>query len=318
VDRYDPATGLWDRPPAFNIWAMAQAPGGLVYAGGVELENGIYVFDPAGGALLDSLTPGNSGITSNNVRAVKFDAAGKGWFGSAFNGLDVWDGRGTVTHGDDVWVHIAAQPSPQVTSIAVLGPQAAWIGTNSGAGRVENGAFTRVLTNPSLPSGQVADLALDSGGSVWIATSAGLVRADASGAGSVEVFTTADGLVDDDVRALAWDGDRGVLWVGTANGVSRVVAAAAGDPAITAGTYVYPNPARAAGTLKLGGIQNALTGEVRDLSGNVLHRFRCDPAANEIWDLRTEKGDPAPSGVYLIVLRDTSGGATTLRAAVVL
>jgi len=317
IDRYDPATGIWDQPPAYNIWAMAQAPGGLVYAGGVEHENGVYVFDAASGALLDSLTPGNSGITSNDMKAVRFDSAGKGWFGSAFNGLDVWDGRGTLAHGDDVWVHHAVQPSDQVTSIAVLSPQAAWIGTNSGAGRLENGVFTRVLVNPALPSGQVADLALDSGGNLWIATSAGLVRASASGAGSVEVFTTADGLVDNDIRALAWDSDRGVLWVGTANGISRVVSSAAGDPAITAATYVYPNPSRAAGTLRLGGIQNALTGEVRDVSGNVLHRFRCDPAANEIWDLKTAAGKPAPSGVYLIVLRDLSGGEKTLRAAVV-
>ena len=105
--------------------------------------------------------------------------------------------------------------------------------------------------------------------------------------------------------------------MGTANGISRVVAGAPGDPAITAGTYVYPNPSRAAGTLRLGGIQNALTGEIRDVSGNILHRFRCDPAANEIWDLRTAAGEPAPSGIYLVVLRDLSGGEKTLRAAVV-
>jgi len=109
---------------------------------------------------------------------------------------------------------------------------------------------------------------------------------------------------------------RGVLWVGTANGISRVVAAT-GDPAITAATYVYPNPSRVAGTLKLGGIVNTVDGEVRDLAGNVVHRFHCDPAQNEIWDLRRENGEPAASGVYLVVLRDKSGGSKTLRAAVV-
>jgi ligand-binding sensor domain-containing protein len=316
VDRLDPSTNLWDTPAAYNIWAIDQAPSGRVYAAGVELENGVYVFDAASGALLDSLTPLNSGITSNNLRAVRFDAAGKGWFGSAFNGIDVWDGGGTLAHGDDVWVHHDVAPGNQVTSIVVLGPQTAWIGTNSGAGRLENGVFTRVYIAPALPGGQVNDLALDSSGSLWMATSAGLARADASGAGSVEVFTTADGLVDDDVRALAWDPDRGVLWVGTANGISRVVAAT-GDPAITAATYVYPNPSRAAGTLKLGGIQNTLEGEIRDLAGNVVHRFTCDPAQNEIWDLRRDDGAPAASGVYLVVLRDKSGGSKTLRAAVV-
>jgi ligand-binding sensor domain-containing protein len=317
VDRYDPATGAWATPPAFNIWAIDQAPTGIVYAAGVEHENGVYALDPASGALLDSLTPANSGITSNNLHAVRFDSAGKGWFGTAFNGIDVWDGRGTPTHGDDLWVHHDVNPSNLVSSLAVLGPETAWIGTSSGAGRIENGIFTRVLTNPALPSGQVNDLTLDSGGSIWIATSAGLARADASGLGQIEVFTFADGLVDNDIRALAWDARRGVLWVGTANGVSRVVAGAQGEPGITDSAYVYPNPSRTAGMLKLGGIQNALEGEIRDLAGNVVHRFRCDPAQNEIWDLTREDGEPAPSGVYLVVLRDRSGGLKTLRAAVV-
>jgi ligand-binding sensor domain-containing protein len=317
VDRLDPGSGLWDTPSAYNIWAIDQSPSGLVYAAGVEHENGVYVFDPVSGALLDSLTPGNSGITSNNLRAARFDSAGKGWFGTAFNGIDVWDGRGTPDHVDDVWVHRIVQPSNQVTSLAVMGPETAWIGTQGGAGRIENGIFTRVLTssgNPGLPSAQVNDLALDSNGSVWIATSGGLARADASGAGAIEVFTSKDGLVDDDIRALVWDA-RGALWVGTAHGISRAVPSAGGEPGITDATYVYPNPSRSQ-SLKLGGIRNALEGEIRDLAGTVIHRFHCDPASNEIWDLRIQNGEPAPPGVYLVVLHDKSG-SKTLRAAVV-
>ena len=79
---------------------------------------------------------------------------------------------------------------------------------------------------------------------------------------------------------------------------------------------MFPNPSRAQGTLRIGGIQNALTGEVFDLAGNLVHRFRCDPAQNEIWDLRAASGEPAPSGVYLIVLHDKTR-SKTLRAAVV-
>ncbi len=315
VDRYDPATGLWDTPPAYNIWAVDAAPSPRVYAASVQHENGVYVFDESSGALLDSLTPANSGITSNNLRAVRFDSAGKGWFGTAFNGVDIWDGRGTPGHGDDLWVHVAGQPSSQVSSLVVLDPQTAWIGTASGAGRVQNGIFTRLLTISTLPGAQVNDLTQDSSGNLWIATVAGLARVDASGAGSVDVYTTADGLVDDDIRALAWDAARGVLWVGTANGISRVVPGS-GAPGISGAAYVYPNPARAADALKVGGIQNALEGEIRDVAGNVIHRFRCDPAANEIWDLTRDDGEPAPSGVYLVVLRDKTE-SRILRAAIV-
>ena len=319
IDRYDPGTGAWDVPPAFNIWAIGQSPSGRIYAGSVEHENGIYEFATTG-ALLDSLTPLNSGLTSNNLRAVRFDSAGKGWFGTAFNGVDIWDGRGTQDHADDVWTHVTVQPSDQVSSLAVLGPQTAWIGTSSGAGLVQNGVFIRVLTslgNPGLPSGQVNDLTVDSRGNVWIATSAGLARADAAGTGTIEVFTIQDGLIDNDIRALAWDDARGVLWVGTSHGISRVVSTTGGEAGITDQSYVYPNPSRAAlGSLKLGGIRSALDGEIRDLAGNVIHRFRCDPAANEIWDLRNDGGDFAPSGVYLVVLRDKSQ-SRILRVAVV-
>lgn len=325
VDRWDAAGDVWIEPPVYNIWAFGQAPSGRVYAVSVEHENGVYELDSQSGALLDSLTPANSGLRSNNLRAVRFDSNGKGWFGTAFIGLDVWDGRGTPDHADDVWTHHTVKPSDQVSSLVVLSPQAAWIGTSAGAGRIENGTFTHELTTsgrPGLPSGQVNDLALDSRGSLWIATSGGLARVDATGAdpftpGAIEVFRALDGLVDDDVRALSWDESRGVLWVGTAHGISRVVPAPAGEPAFTDRSYLYPNPSRAGvSSLRLGGIQSELTGDVRDASGTVIHRFRCDPASNEIWDLKDANGAPAPSGVYLVVLRD-KGRSRILRAAVV-
>jgi len=319
VDRWDPAANAWDAVPVYNIWALDQSPSGDVFAVSVEHENGVYVIDRQTGALIDSLTPMNSPISSNNLRAVRFDGAGKGWFGTAFNGFDVWDGRGTATHVDDLWSHYTAQPSNQVTSLAVLSPTAAWVGTVSGVGRFESGIFGRVLTvagSPGLPSGQVNDLALDPRGNLWIGTSAGLVRADASGFGAIEVFTTADGLVDDEIRALAWDPYHDALWIGTAHGISRAVPST-GQEAFDDRSYVYPNPSRAAGgSLKLGGIQNVVEGEIRDLTGTVIHRFRCDPAANEAWDLKLEGGAPAPSGLYLVVLRDR-GRSRILRAAVV-
>jgi ligand-binding sensor domain-containing protein len=322
LDLWDPATDIWSRPSAYNIITLDQAPSGLVYAAGVEMENGAYVFDAQTAALLDSLTPANTGggLSSNNLRAVRFDAAGKGWFGSAARGLDVWDGKGTLDHADDVWAHHDVSPSNEVTSLAVLDTNTAWIGTTSGAGRLVGNGFTRVLTtlgSPGLPSGQVNDLALDSRGNVWIATSGGLVRADASGSGGIEIFTTQDGLVDEDVQALAWDAGHGALWVGTGKGISRVVPVFGDEPGFTDRTYVYPNPSRAAGgSLKIGGIQNALDGEIRDVSGALIREFHCDPASNEIWDLKSADGSPASSGIYLVVLRD-KGRTKILRAAVV-
>jgi hypothetical protein len=150
---------------------------------------------------------------------------------------------------------------------------------------------------------------------VWIGTTAGLSRYD-DASRTMERFTTADGLVDDDVRGLAWDEARGILWVATARGVSEVHPQAAGVPGLSPAAYAYPNPATgASGAVRIGGLTGAVTGEVRDLAGNLVRNFRIDPVSSAAWDLRDASGAPAAPGVYLITLRDGSR-VHTLRIAV--
>jgi ligand-binding sensor domain-containing protein len=318
LDRFDPATGAWDRPAAWNILSLAEAPSGRVYAAGVEYGNGIYEFDGATGALLDSLTPANTqggtgpGLTSNIIRSIAFDAEGKGWIALINFGLDVWDGRGTATRSDDLWTHVAGLPSPLSFCLAVESPSRGWLGTIAGLARVDNGAVTQTwtpFTSPALPAAQVNDLALDSDGNLWIATSAGLALLDREG--SLQVFTTRDGLVDDRVSCLAWDPAQGAIWAGTARGISRVVAGGGAAPGFSGRTFVYPNPLReGGGRLRLGGLTDAIEGEIRDPAGRVVRRFRADPSSEEIWDLRRADGGPAAPGIYLVVLRD--GDATRI------
>jgi len=324
LDRFDPVANQWDRPPGTNLITLAQSPAGPVYAGSVEFGNGLYEYDESTGALLDSLTPANTqgatgpGLTSNILRAVAFDAAGKGWIALRDFGLDIWDGRGTAAHGDDIWTHVGTGlPSAFSYSLAVESPSRAWLGTVAGLARIENGLVTRAWTTttvPALPSPQVNDLALDPQGNLWIATTGGisLLARD----GSLETFTVANGLVDDAVACLAWDAVAGAMWAGTAHGISRLVLGGGPGPGFSSRTYVYPNPVRDSdGGLKLGGVTDAIRGEVRDPAGRLIHRFHADPTSNVIWDLRRADGGPAAPGIYLVQLRD--GDATRiLRVAV--
>jgi hypothetical protein len=138
-----------------------------------------------------------------------------------------------------------------------------------------------------------------------------------AGTGAVEKFGAADGLAGDDVRSLAWDSARGILWAGTTDGISEIFPASGTGPSFGSGTYVYPNPVAAGSTvLRLGGITGEVQGEVRDLSGAVIRAFECNPVQNEAWDLRTGGGSPAAPGIYLIVLR-SDGRSQVLRVAVV-
>ena len=309
TDRWDPAGDVWDLPAAYNIYTFAQAPSGRVFAAGVEYENGVYLFDGTTAALLDSLTPDNTsaGLTRNNLRGISFDGAGHAWIATVDNGVDRWNGNGTDDRGDDVWTHFAGAgfPSLQSTAIAAISAGDVWVGTRGGAVRIVNDAVDLSATsrlNAAIGGAAVNDLAVDRDGGVWIATGGGLTRVSPTGV--IETFGEADGLADDDVVALAWDGSREILWAVTAGGVSEIHPSGSGRAAFDDGSYVYPNPvAEANAPVRLGGIAGEVRGEIRDLAGNRLQSFRANPAAPSVWDLRDERGAIVAPGVYLVVLR---------------
>jgi ligand-binding sensor domain-containing protein len=326
TDRWDLAADAWDHPAATNLLTFAQQGAGDVFGGSVEHGNGVYVFDSGTAALLDSLTPLNTqggtgaGLASNNLRDLAFDSSGRGWIAHAASGLDIWNGGGTLTnHTDDVWLRFdVGLPSLQTTSVVATGPSSGWIGTIAGVARIQNDLLapaTAAAVNAALASREIRDLTLDSGGNLWIATLLGLARVDAV-TGGVEVWRVTDGLVSDDVRCLAWDSGRSVLWVGTADGISEVRPGDASGPGFDARSYVYPNPLAAGATaLRLGGIDDEVSGEIRDAAGGLIRRFTCDPARNEVWDLTLANGSRAVPGIYLVVLRDGSD-SRVLRVAI--
>lgn len=320
ADRWDPAADVWDRPPAYNIIGWADGPAGRVTGVGVEYEQGVYFFDASSAALLDSLTPTNTagGLTRENLRDAAYDALGRGWYATADNGVDRWTGQGTETRADDVWSHFGTGfPSLQTTSLAIVSPTDAWVGTRAGAVRIVNdvldlASMSRV--NAILGGVGVNDLAIDSERGVWIASSAGLLRVAATGA--VESFDDGDGLASSDVLGLAWDDARDVLWALTAGGVSEIHPGFGDRFSFDDGSYLYPNPVGVSSApVRLGGISGEVRGEIRDLSGARVRGFRADPASPAFWDLRDERGNLVAPGVYLVVLRQGDVGRV-LRVAV--
>ncbi len=321
VDRYDPAADAWLAPGGSNVLDFAQAPSGRIYAG--SDRSGVYVYDSPSGTLVDSLTSANTsgstvGLGSQDVRGVAFDPAGVGWFATA-TGVYRWNGLGTDDHSDDRWSQFTTGfPSPNTTSVLALDTSRVYVGTQSGIVVLTGGLVDTARKNSItavIGAVPIRDLAHDPRGIVWMATGAGLARFDDTTL-QMERFTTADGLVDDDVRGVAWDEARGILWVATARGVSEVHPQGSGAPAFDSSAFAYPNPVGPGATaLRIGGLSGAATGEIRDVIGRLVRNFRADPVSNAIWDLSDASGAPAASGIYLIVLRD-GDRVRILRAAV--
>ena len=326
TERWDPGADLWEVLGTTNLFTIEDGPQGLVYGGSVEHGNGVYLFDEATGAVVDSLTPANTqgaigpGLASNNLRGIAFDEEGRGWFAHFEEGLDIWDGQGTLEHNDDQWEHRGAGlPSQQTTAVVTTPGSLGWLGTTAGIVRVRRtGTIDTDLTdavNDDLPSLQIQALATDAVGAVWVGTAAGLARIDPNGA--VESWTTDDGLAGNDIRALVWDAAGGALWMGTPDGFSKIVPAGAAGAAFDDASYVYPSPIGPAATaLRIGGITGAVKGEVRDVQGAIVHRFEANPAQDRVWDLTDSGGGRAAPGVYVVILRE-GDRSRAIRVAVI-
>lgn len=86
-----------------------------------------------------------------------------------------------------------------------------WVGSiGSGVAKISpSGAITRYTKNQGLPSDSVFCLASDSNGRIWICTNQGLAQLDHD---RIRVFTTADGLPTNGIRATCQASD-GTRWV---------------------------------------------------------------------------------------------------------
>ena len=97
-----------------------------------------------------------------------------------------------------------------------------WMGTERGALRYINGAFTLFTTGDGLPSNDVRGIHQDSTGTLWFATYGGGLARFAGG--KVSVLTTADGLLDNYLSSVTEDA-AGNLWLSGNRGVFRVARA---------------------------------------------------------------------------------------------
>lgn len=179
----------------------------------------------------------NSHLLSTDINEIVIDEKGWAWIANGNyleGGVNVLDvGEIVKDERDDRWATFTNQHSgltaKHVTAVALAKDQVAWVGSNSGAARLQYGAspfdksddvwtlFTS--SNSGLAGDIVRDIAVDAKGNVWFALAAGGVSVYGAD-GAWVTFTTADGLAYDSVNAVALDAS-GKVWLGTdGDGVS--------------------------------------------------------------------------------------------------
>ncbi len=213
-------------------------------------QDGITKFDPTG-SNTESYDKGN--LSNEYVKAIIVDAEGKVWVGT-YQGLNCYDiGLDIWTE----YIVNNSLSDNFVTDVEVDAFSNVWVTTHYGLNCYDGSNWTNFFLPDSVASNQflcvdidangdiwaggygcllsldlatdtfttyntefstkwVNDILCNSDGTSWLATSEGLVLFDES---TLASYTTSEGLIDDNCRALLEDA-LGNLWVGTDSGIS--------------------------------------------------------------------------------------------------
>ena len=225
------------------------------------------------------------------------------------------DGATPFTPGDDWSLNVTTASESRLSSDRVTAVLAhgglLWLGTDNGLHRLQY-TYSRQrqlfeITNwrsyrqqTGLPSTDITDLTLDDRGHVWVATRGGVAQVRTSGL-LVHAFTRDNsGLVANRVESVHYDGGRGVLWIGTYEGLSRLqLAAPAGEGA--ADLLVYPNPFVASlnDIMTFAGLPLGTGLSIHAADGSVVRSLEPQSGGAVLtWDGTNRSAKPVASGVY--------------------
>ena len=148
------------------------------------------------------------GIPATGITAIVFDRQGRVWIAAA-------GGVAMNTTGGNFTAYTSANGLPEgaALSMAVGGGGEIWVGTENGAARFHNGAWTVFTTEQGLPSNRVQAL-LESHGKIYMGTNRGLSVFDGTKFENYNHRNTGDnGLDMNDVKVLAKEVDSDVIWM---------------------------------------------------------------------------------------------------------
>jgi hypothetical protein len=323
ISQTDRMVRTWLQPGARDsngtMWFGSETPA----KGDVE-PLGLSAYDSSR-VYLGGWNESNSSMSGRFVRGAAVSRNGRLWIGYDGQGLDyVAIPPALQGPNPDGFAHVGQTSNLAVRGVAAYG-DSVWILTNTELRlyRAEN-PTSAVRVFPSRGGQAVlafAPLAIGRDGTVWAGTTSGLRAWHPSGA--QDSFSTVNSpLPNDEVRALAVDPRSGVLWITTAGGLARldpsfVPPAEEEIPSLT--VRVAPNPATLTALglgLRLFGDADSYEGEIFDLSGRRLRRFRISANGQAIWDGKDGQGHPVKPGLYFV--RAAAGGRHAQARVIVL
>jgi hypothetical protein len=266
-------------------------------------------------------------LFENAVSQIIIDDAGRKWIVSPLgNGVILFDDRGTIDNtADDRWrlfrsgAGAGSLPSSEVHSIARDKNDFIWIGTSDGTAVIQCGEEALGRCEAVLPviieggfnaylfkGVAVRSIAVDGADRKWVATSNGVWLVSPSGEKVLEHFTEDNSpLPSNNVHSIGINGTTGEVFFGTSNGIASFRGTATEAGADKNNVLVFPNPVPPgySGTIAIKGLPDASFVKITELNGRLVYQSR-SLGGQAVWNGRDYRGNPAASGIYLVLVVD--------------
>ena len=263
-----------------------------------------------------------------HILGVTIDRYGTKWFVNDLPGFEsninfhciYYNETNTVSGlANDGWGEIQSSSglaSVEVTCIVEDKQGSLWLGSNFGIS---------IIGDPSSPTSQISSvflgavegqyintIAVDPLNNKWVAMQSGVVVLSPDGTSLLaeyNVGNTSGKLVDNNVLSIAFDEKQGIVYFGTAKGLSSLQIQAVGTVEKMAALEIGPNPFilpdQSSVTIK--GLADNTTIKILTISGRLIKEFAAQGGGRAFWDGTDSRGNSVGSGVYIIVGTPTMG-----------
>jgi ligand-binding sensor domain-containing protein len=209
-------------------------------------------------------------------------------------------------------------PSNTILSLALDLEGDVWVGTDLGMA---------IFTDPRNPKGSktaytplrgqtIQAIAVDAVNNKWAGTKEGVNVLNSDGTqllAQYSVLTTNGKLVGDDIRSIAFDQKRGIVYFGTEKGLSSLevfpVQAARTMTSLDVGPNPFVVPAVTPLTIRNLAAESSI--KILSTNGTLVCEFKAQGGGRAFWDGRNRQGDFVQSGVYFVVAYTENGTQTS-------
>jgi len=223
----------------------------------------------------------------------------------------------SVTSGTGGWGHMNTTdglPDNTVLSLAVDKTGSVCVGTDIGLLIISEPLFPKQRRFSSFPLREqsIQTIAVDAVNNKWVGTKEGVFVMNADATQILQQLTvagTGGRLVDNDVRSIAIDQERGVAYFGTERGLSSLSIAPVRTERAFSTIDVGPNPfvIPSQTPLMIRNLVEESSVKILRVDGSLVIEFRAQGGGRAFWDGTDSAGRAVGSGIYFVVAYARNG-----------